>query len=228
MSEADSSARANATRVVAIADLHGNLPEDLPDGDVLVIAGDVCPLADHAPAFQARWLARELYPWMDRLPHREVAWIAGNHDFVCEPAGWEPGGRGHYLRDSGVELAGLSFYGTPWVPHLPRWAFHASDEELASRSAAIPKVDVLISHGPPFGTGDRLARGGHAGSTALRGRLDQVSPQLCAFGHIHEDHGCWRRGMTTLANVAHVDADYRVRPGAAGVFELDRGASVVA
>ncbi len=208
------------SRVVAIADLHGNLPAGLPGGDVLVIAGDVCPLADHDPEFQAGWLERELYPWMASLPHEVVIWIAGNHDFVCELPKWEPAGRGHYLRDSRIELGGLSFYGTPWVPHLPRWAFHAGEEQLASRMAAIPEVDVLISHGPPLGTGDRLARGGRAGSTALRTRLEEAPPQLCVFGHIHEDHGRWQQGAMTLANVAHVDADYRVRPNAVGVFEV--------
>jgi len=27
--------------IVALADLHGNTPKDLPDGDILVIAGDL-------------------------------------------------------------------------------------------------------------------------------------------------------------------------------------------
>ena len=68
------------TTVVAISDLHGNLPEDLPGGDVLVIGGDVCPIADHEVGFQARWMVDELYPWIEALPHPEVIWIAGNHD----------------------------------------------------------------------------------------------------------------------------------------------------
>jgi len=208
------------TRLVAIADLHGNLPLDLPAGDVLAIAGDVCPIDDHEPAFQARWLARELYPWMERLPFWDVLWIAGNHDFVCQLPDWKPEGPGRYLRDSATRVGGLSFYGTPWVPNLPSWAFHADDDELAKRCAAIPQVDVLISHGPPLGIGDRLARGGHAGSIALLARLEQVPPRVCVFGHIHEDPGSWRHGETELANVAHVDIAYRVRPDAARVFEL--------
>jgi 3',5'-cyclic AMP phosphodiesterase CpdA len=70
-------------RVVAIADLHGNLPGDLPEGDVLVIAGDVCPIEDHSVEFQDRWLKETFAAWLDSLPHAEVIWIAGNHDFVC-------------------------------------------------------------------------------------------------------------------------------------------------
>ena len=207
-------------RVVAIADLHGDLPADLPGGDILVIAGDVCELDDHVPGVQARWLEARFYPWMEALPHAEVVWIAGNHDFTCEQAGWEPGGRGHYLRDSGVELGGLSFYGTPWVPKLRMWAFYAPDEELARRCEAIPAVDVVVSHGPPLGYGDRLVGGKRAGSPALLERLEQTEPRLCVFGHIHEDPGTWQLGPTELANVAHVDERYVLRPGAAQVFEF--------
>lgn len=215
------------TRIVGIADLHGNLPEDLPAGDVLVIAGDVCPVTDHELTFQTRWLEKSFYPWMEALPHEEIVWIAGNHDFVCQLPEWEPGGRGHYLVDSGVELAGLSFHGTPWVPDLEGWAFYADDEELATRSAAIPPVDVLVSHGPPRGFGDQLARGGRAGSTALLSRLERVPPKLCLFGHIHEDHGTWRLDGTDLANVAHVDVRYVVRPRAARAFEVGSDGSTL-
>jgi len=209
------------TRIVAVADLHGNLPLDLPGGDVLVIAGDVCPLVDHDRPAQQRWLEGSFYPWLGELPHPEVIWIAGNHDFVCEGPEWSPGGRGHYLRDAGIELGGLTIYGTPWVPNLPQWAFHASDQELAATASRIPQVDVLVSHGPPAGFGDRLTSGDRIGSVALGARLEVVPPRLCLFGHIHEDHGRWEHGETTLANVAYVDELYEIRPEAAQVFELE-------
>lgn len=208
------------TSLTAVADLHGNLPDELPDADVLVVAGDVCPIADHSVAFQRDWLERRLYPWMDRLPHREVVWIAGNHDFACQQAGWRPGGRGRYLCDGRVEVEGLELYGTPWVPDLRDWAFYAGDDELSRRMAAIPAVDVVVSHGPPRGWGDRTIGGREVGSEALAARLRELQPQLCVFGHIHEAHGRWRLGRTELANVSYVDAFYAVREGAAMRFEL--------
>ena len=209
-----------STTVVAIADLHGNLPADLPAGDVLVIGGDVCPITDHEVGFQARWLTDVYYPWIDALPHPEVVWIAGNHDFVCETDGWEPGGRAHYLLDSGIELGGLRFHGTPWVPKLRNWAFYATDERLAEIYAAVPPADVLISHGPPLDHGDRLWNGHRAGSPALLERLRANPPRVCVCGHIHEDHGRSRVGGTEVANVSHVDISYEVRPDAWAVFEL--------
>lgn len=211
------------TRVVAVADLHGNLPSDLPEGDVLAIAGDVCPLADHSVGFQRRWLEQRFYPWLASLPHPEVVWIAGNHDFVCQSEGWAPGGRGTYLLDEGATVAGLRFHGIPWVPNLPRWAFHADDEARAAKVALIPRVDVLLSHGPPRGTGDRLTGGTRVGCRFLAERLVDRPPGLCAFGHIHEDYGVWEREGVTLANVAHVDERYLVRPHAARTFDLGPG-----
>jgi Icc-related predicted phosphoesterase len=209
------------TRVVAVADLHGHLPLDLPEGDLLVIAGDVCPLADHSVPFQAAWLEESFYPWMDALPHAEVVWIAGNHDFACQDGDWRPGGRGAYLLDSGTEVAGLSIHGTPWVPNLKRWAFYADDEARREKFGLIPRVDILVSHGPPRGTGDRLVGGTEIGCRFLAERLLAAPPRLCVFGHIHEGYGLWRRGEATLANVAYVDELYEVRPNAARVFELE-------
>lgn len=207
--------------VTAIADLHGRLDIELPSADVLLIAGDVCPMGDHSPESQARWLEARFYPWLETLPHPEIAWIAGNHDFACEQPGWKPGGRGTYLRDAEAVLGDLRIYGTPWVPTLVGWAFYASDEELARRDAAIPEgIDIVLSHGPPRGYGDRTIHGLDVGSPTLRARLELLEPALCVFGHIHEAHGRWQLGPTTLANVAAVDERYEPRPGAAARFEL--------
>lgn len=213
-------------RVAAVADLHGNLPADLPAGDVLVVAGDVCPLEDHSVHYQREWLEECFYPWLESLLHPEIVWIAGNHDFACQSEGWQPGGRGTYLLDAATTAAGLSFYGTPWVPKLHRWAFYAGDEERSAKLEHIPAVDVLVSHGPPLGHGDRVIDGRRAGCPFLAARIEATSPRLVVCGHIHEDNGTWDLGATTIANVAHVDERYAVRPGAAMAFDIEPGERV--
>jgi Icc-related predicted phosphoesterase len=67
-------------------------------------------------------------------------------------------------------------------------------------------LDVLVCHSPPYGYGDRAFSLGsrvdwpggegrvHLGSRALLPALDRAQPRLVVYGHIHEDHGQWRRG----------------------------------
>ena len=33
--------------VLCLSDIHGNLPNNLPKADLLLIAGDICPTFDH-------------------------------------------------------------------------------------------------------------------------------------------------------------------------------------
>ena len=50
--------------------------------------------------------------------------------------------------------------------------------------------DVLITHSPPHGIGDRGASGRHKGSRALRDLvLNRVKPMFHVFGHEHADCG---------------------------------------
>lgn len=55
--------------------------------------------------------------------------------------------------------------------------------------AKIPKMDILLSHGPPAGIFDGTSGGSTVGCEALRGRLPFLRPRLHVFGHIHEGHG---------------------------------------
>ena len=109
-------------RLVAVADTH-TFQEDLevPDGDVFIHAGDICrggTLGELAPSAA----------WIRSLPHPHKIVVAGNHDwcFVREPeqalALFGPGVT--YLEDSGVEIEGIQFWGSPWQPAFNDWAYN--------------------------------------------------------------------------------------------------------
>jgi Icc-related predicted phosphoesterase len=210
------------TRVAAISDLHGFLPE-IPRCDVLVVGGDLCPVEDHALDHQRWWLENPFSEWLRQIDAGTVVGIAGNHDFVAQSdpelmraLPWT------YLVDETVEAAGLRVHGSPWTPTFMDWAFMRDEDDLASVWAAIPDdVEVLVTHGPPFGYGDLAVHGVNCGSTTLVERLPQLERLgLHVFGHIHEGGGSIDRfGSTTVANVSHVDFDYRPARGAT-VFEL--------
>lgn len=205
-------------RIVAVADTH--LFHDgyvVPDGDVFVHAGDLCRAGNlRELRIAARWIAA--------LPHRHKVIVAGNHDwaFAVAPqqARAELAGM-HYLEDGEVVIEGVRFYGSPWQPVFLDWAFNLPrGPALAAVWAKIPRgVDVLITHGPPEGFGDRTAHTRRTGCADLRARVAEVEPRLHLFGHIHEDGGVWRDGATTFANVTSWECER-----APTVFDIDAGA----
>lgn len=183
------------TRIGLTADLHGSLPEldEMEKCDVLVIAGDICPdyMGDKSrDQKQLKWLEREFKEWLYTVDADEIIAIGGNHDFVFEKTFLTPNLPWTYLQDEMHTAHGLNFYGTPWVPRLKQWAFYATDGELRARARRIPdNVDVLITHGPPYGYGDRVTYGDHVGEPGLTDELLRINPLLVVTGHIHEDYG---------------------------------------
>jgi Icc-related predicted phosphoesterase len=201
-------------KIVAISDQHGVLPE-IPPCDLLLIAGDICPVRNHGAHYQAAWLDTEFRQWLDTLRQvRQVVGIAGNHDFVFQN---EPGLvprdlRWTYLEDSLTEFECLTIWGTPWQPWFHEWAFNGTPELLQQKWALMPaQLDILVVHGPPHGYGDAVPRRGgveHTGCPHLLRRIEQIKPRLVVFGHIHEGRGEWRLGESILANVTILDVRY--------------------
>jgi len=218
-------------RVVCISDCHGHLPV-IPECDLLLIGGDVTPVADHSVKYQARWLNNFLRPWLQRVPARHICGIAGNHDFIFEqaPSRVPTDLRWNYLQDSSIVIDGLKIYGTPWQPWFCDWAFNAPRENgeafLAQKYRLIPPdVNILISHAAPRGWGDpapvgaNLPDGGNpVGSVALLERILQLCPLLTVFGHLHSGYGVYQvpcpipgdgSKMALLANASILDDTYQ-------------------
>lgn len=189
-------------RIVAVGDTHTfeNFIPDVPDGDIFVHVGDFCrsgSLAELECAIE----------WVKALPHRHKVTIAGNHD-VCiaeqRNASLELFGDSIvYLEDSGLTIEGVRFWGSPWQPEFCNWAFNLPRGlPLAEKWSLIPKeTDVLITHGPPYGFGDRVNDDERLGCQDLIQAVRNVRPLLHLFGHIHEDGGYWFDDPIAFANV---------------------------
>ena len=189
------------TRLVLLADSHGfHSGLRVPDGDILVHAGDLT----------GRGTLRELEEanrWLASLPHPFKIAIAGNHDFCFQD---EPDEARRtltaalYLQDDAVQVDGIRFWGSPWQPWFYDWAFNLKrGPALAQKWALIPDgVDVLVTHGPPAGILDRTGDGREVGCEDLLRRVEVVRPRLHVFGHIHEGRGALWRDGTLFVNAS--------------------------
>ena len=68
-------------RLIAISDLHGNLPEIKEQADIMIIAGDISPLyIQGRKSNMTNWLKNEFIDWINSLNVETVYLIAGNHE----------------------------------------------------------------------------------------------------------------------------------------------------
>lgn len=205
----------SSTRLVCISDTHGDHERvALPEGDVLVHAGDVT--AHGTEEDLVRFLA-----WFGSRDFDHKLFIAGNHDRFLEH---HPGRTARlareagviWLDDSGCEIGGISVWGSPITPRFLDWAFMRDPgTDIERHWAMIPRgIDLLLTHGPPFGILDQVGPDGDAGERtgcpSLLARVKRLRPPLHVFGHIHEGHGRVERDGVTYLNVSTMDSTYRI------------------
>ncbi len=198
------------TKIVCVSDQHGYLENDIPPCDLLLIAGDIMPTYDHSVPFQKEWLLERYFLWLDNQPFKEAVIVGGNHDFlfeshekICWPY------KVHYLEDTSCVVDGLKIHGTPWALNFGPWAFMDTENELEIKYNLIEDdVDIIVSHTPMNGFGDRTVSGEYAGSTRLRAKINQIKPKLLVCGHIHEGYGSYRKGDTYIINASIMNEFY--------------------
>lgn len=198
-------------RIVAISDTHNYHNHydtvTLPPADLLIHAGDMT----HKGSLEELESFNE---WLGGLDYEHKIVIAGNHDWCFQRQAKEARetlSSAHYLQDSGLEIEGLFFWGSPWQPKYNRWAFNLErGEQLRARWDLIPdRVDVLITHGPPRGIGDRVKSGERVGCEDLLERTRGLKPKLHIFGHVHEDYGVTESKETLYVNASFLDRKRR-------------------
>lgn len=202
-------------RIVCISDTHNfNDRIEVPDGDILIHAGD-------ATVNGKVHEVTEFCNWFSELPHKQKIYIAGNHDwlyFLDNPLARSLTHKSvHYLQDDFVHVNGLKIYGSPWQPRFFDWAFNLErGPEMAEKWAKIPQdVDILLTHGPPFGILDKVNQKGsesHEGCEELRKRVEVLAAfgklKLHIFGHIHGGHGVHEEFNIKFINASICDEEY--------------------
>ncbi|KAM0322170.1 hypothetical protein ACHAQA_009659 [Verticillium albo-atrum] len=197
-------------RIVCISDTHTLVPSAVPDGDILIHAGDLTNDGTVADL-------QTQIDWIAALPHPHKIAIAGNHDTYLDPStraslpiaqraegllDWKTI---HYLQHSALTLTlpsgrQLNFYGAPQIPACgpyETFAFqHARGED--TWTGTVPDdTDVLITHAPPKYHRDLPVPTG-LGCGFLLAEVRRVKPVCHIFGHVHWGAGrevCWWDGV---------------------------------
>lgn len=223
--------------IYAISDLHGTLPDpaDAPGNMTsLLVVGDICPdfIRTHWDAHyreriidghqdQKRWLEKVFRPWAIELGIPIYATF-GNHDFIGEHRFlWPEIENVEFEVDGWRSVEGYKVWFYPYTPRLSGWALKAeppvSDEIL---SEVDDDVDILATHGPPLGAGDKIPissrfNGGpyplRVGDEALNRAIPRINPQVVICGHIHEGRGeeLLPGSRHMIVNVSSLDDNYQ-------------------
>lgn len=185
-----------------MSDTHTQIPAEVPLGDLLIHAGDMCNVGD-VTELQAQ------IDWLKSLPHKYKVVMGGNHDAYLDPrsrrtlphdkqSGTLEWGDIHYLLHSEVTLTfpehgsrRLKVYGAPQVPipqalQSPDHAFRYDRGQDAWSDTIPSDVDIVITHTPPKWHKD-LPIG--LGCEWLLKEVWRARPRLHIFGHIHADPG---------------------------------------
>jgi Icc-related predicted phosphoesterase len=103
------------------------------------------------------------------------------------------------------------------------WAFTYPRGAGARYWVQIPYgLDVLITHGPPFGILDQIEPGGaYLGCEELLKVVKEKKPKLHIFGHIHGGAGTFDNGTTRFVNAAFLNERYQPNAPAGKIHVID-------
>ena len=186
-------------KILCISDTHTKhnlIPNRLIDNadgtiDTIIHAGDMS-----SGGYKGEII--KFLEWYNKLPYKNKILSAGNHDFYMEVGKPEdietmlaefPSIT--YLNDTGIEIDGIKFWGSPVQPWFYNWAFNRMGDAICKHWDLIPlDTQVLITHGPIKGILDITKRDGSVGCPFLLEKLPQLTQlKLYVCGHIHEAYG---------------------------------------
>lgn len=215
-------------KICGISDLHGTLPTQFENHEVMFICGDISSLNIQINSRKLKkWLIEEFKPWCESLPNDKIFFIAGNHDRFMEAhpdfmyENFTNQDKVTYLCNDNYiytsrEGKEYSIYGTPYCKKFGNWFFMRDFNKLKEIYSNIPEnLDILITHDQPYGYGDILLQqtawytGEHLGNKALTEEILIKQPKILLTGHLHStSHKCVPIINTKRYNVSLKDEFY--------------------
>ena len=185
------------------------------ESDILIHCGDFGTKGNFTEA-------QNFLYWFVKQPAKYKILVPGNHDkkikthselqSLSQDLGI------HLLMNREISIKGLKIYGAHYVPYVTaKIGYTDSSEVRKEKWKDIPKnLDILITHGPPFGILDINKHGQHIGCDELLLKVKEQKPKYHVFGHLHEMGGLETQVFNTIfLNCANKDENYlmsRIKP----------------
>jgi Icc-related predicted phosphoesterase len=189
--------------------LHGQL--QVPVGvDIVVHSGDA---SNYLDPYRNESELRAFIDWFATLPIPVKVFVPGNHDTSLEKGliarDLVEHRKIHLLINEEKEINGLRFWGSPFTPRYGNWSYMKDRGTINRLWDQIPDgLDVLITHGPPYGILDSTYNHHNkvelVGCSALRKRVAKVPPRFMLFGHVHSTDDIRNAGTRTVGGLLTV------------------------
>ena len=184
---------------------HGQLqvPEEI---DVVVHSGDA---SNYLDPYRNESELRAFIDWFATLPIPTKVFVPGNHDTSLEKGlitrDLVESRKINLLINEEKEIGGLRFWGSPFTPRYGSWSYMKDRGTINRIWEHIPEgIDVLITHGPPYGVLDATYNHHNkvelVGCSALAKRVTKVEPRFMLFGHVHSTKDIRNAGIRTIAD----------------------------
>lgn len=217
--------KAKRVRIVHVSDTHLKHGEiEVPECDILVHSGD---FSTRLGPGEVERVVADFVAWMEAAPAKHRVFVCGNHECALGSLTRSEiqsllGESIVYLQDSGVTLEGIRFWGHPWTRASSSYSFGTNDAGMAAAAKRIPKkIDVLISHMPPYNIMDLAWVGGnrgkncalcggsshpgkdHWGCPHLLRRVLKTKARVHLFGHVHDSTGIRVQSGVLFSNASY-------------------------
>ncbi len=197
-------------KIICISDTH-NQHEGLilPEADCIIHAGDFTDAGTKQETLA-------FLKWYSSLNYKYKILIAGNHDFYLEKHSEKLDSiipeNIIYLKDSGITIENIKFWGSPYIPGTGNWAFlKPRGKAISSHWNKIPlDTNILITHGPPYGILDELDDKSQIGCKNLKEKLKSLDLSYHIFGHVHNEYGTVKKIKTHFINSSSLDHRQRI------------------
>ncbi len=194
-------------RVLQVSDVHGSRRATVAAAELAKREGvDLIVLAGDVTTFGTVGEVAEILKALNSSGIR-VVYVPGN----CDPPELlreDVGLQGVYnVHGRTVEIGGLRIGGIGGgLAGGPRSWIDLTEQEIREVIGSLGKVDLLVSHTPPYGSEADAIGERHVGSVAVREYCLREEPLAVSCGHIHEARSVSALGRTLVVNAGPAKA----------------------